>query len=94
MLGGVSEFRRLHDEERDDGECLDVADGYRRPASDAQALHIAESVLGKEVVESVNSMGRRQRDAAIASLKASGLSARQIQRLTGVSLGTISNAGK
>ena len=94
MLGGRDGFVRFHEEGDEGGRCLEIPEPARRAPSDAEALRIADAVLGKGVAREVKSMPRVERDAAIAALKERGLSVRQVQRLTGVSLGVISHAGK
>ena len=93
VFGSKTEFLKFHGEDEDDS-CLEVPDLDRRRLPDEEALHIAEEVLGNGIVGHIKAMPRNERNAALAALKESGLSVRQIQRLTGISLGTISNAGK
>jgi len=93
VFGGKAEFLRFHNIDKGD-ECLDVSDQARKSVSDAKALSIVQEVIGEGSIGAVKTMPRDDRDAAIVVLKEKGLSTRQIQRLTGVSLGVISKAGK
>ena len=94
IFEGPDSFSSFHAEEHDEDHCIDVPPPAGRSLSDADALRRADAVLGEGVAGTVKSMPRSERDAAIAALKREALSVRQIQRLTGVSLGTISKAGK
>ena len=94
VFGGVEAFRKAHEAQDEDSACLDVVSEKRRLLSDVDALRIANEILGVGQVSTLRSISKRDRDMALAQLKEAGLSARQIQRLTGVSLGAISNAGR
>ena len=93
LLGGTEEFESFHVQGTDD-KFIDVE--HPRPAfvTDEEARVIAKGILGGQAAGSMKSMDRAMRDAALVKLKEQGLGVRQIQRITGVSLGTISNAGK
>lgn len=94
MSGGIEGFRLFHMAEHGDEGCLDVESLPRRGLSDADAKRITDALLGEGVSASIKGMDRTARDAALVELKSAGLSVRQIQRLTGISLGTISKAGR
>lgn len=72
----------------------DVDEGRRIRLTDAEARKIASDVLGGVDPATLLQTDRDERDAALAQLKGASLSVRQIQRITGLSLGTISNAGR
>ena len=97
LLGGAEGFRAFHGEADEADEvagaaaCIDVVERGRR-MSDEQALEVALSLFGDAGLGEIKSLSRGQRDAALATLKAHRLTVRQIQRLTGVSLGVISRA--
>ncbi|MBO7673444.1 MAG: transposase [Atopobiaceae bacterium] len=94
-FGGVEQFRSFHAEGHDDERCLDMAELPRRGIGDEEARILADDLLGGEgMAASLGGKGRAERDLGLAALKRAGLSVRQIQRLTGVSLGTISRAGR
>ena len=59
---------------------------------DAAALSMALELFGDVGLGEVKSMPKEKRDEALAKMKECGLTVRQIQRLTGVSLGVISQA--
>ena len=61
-------------------------------ADDDCALETALELFGDSGLGEVKSLPRKERDAALVKLKARGLSIRQVQRLTGVSIGVISRA--
>lgn len=90
MFETLEEFIRFHRDVQKEAHCLDIPEHAPRRVSDNVAKQIAERVLGKEMIGLVKALPRQQRDASILQLKDAGLSLRQIQRLTGVSLGTIS----
>ena len=56
--------------------------------------HTLKVQLSKGAVGAVKSVPRARRDAGIVELRHRGVSARQVQRLTGLSLGVISRAGR
>ncbi len=67
---------------------------HRIRLTDAEARNIAGDVLGGVDPTTLRQTERSEREAALVRLKDAGLSVRQIQRITGLSLGTISNAGR
>lgn len=92
VFGGLRHFRLFHEEEHGDEGCLDVEALPRRGLSDDDAKHIADDLLGEGVCASVKGWERAERNAALVALRGAGLKVRQIQRLTGISLGAISRA--
>ncbi len=94
VFDGVKQFKAFHDAEYGDVRCLDIGDVPRRSINDEAARLAAEELLGKGVIDSLKRADRQTRDRSLVALKESGLSVRQIQRLTGISLGVISNAGR
>lgn len=90
LFGSVDSFVRFH--ESGDGErCLDIA-SKRKTFDDEEALEIAIDLFGDAGLFALKALPKADRDAALAKLKHHGLTTRQIQRLTGVSLGVISKA--
>ena len=73
---------------------FNVDEGCRIRLTDAEARNIAGDVLGGVDPTTLRQTERSEREAALVRLKDAGLSVRQIQRITGLSLGTISNAGR
>lgn len=94
VFGGRDEFVRFHEKDSGDDLCLEVDEHPRVKVADAFALQIADDVLGTGGAGRLKSAPRGRRDAGVRSLRDHGLSVRQIQRLTGLSLGTISRVGK
>lgn len=91
VFGGIAAFKAFHDQNDLDAPCIDVKARTRR-ADDERALQIAFEEFGDGGLGRIKSLPREERDAALALLKARGLTIRQVQRLTGVSLGVISKA--
>ena len=90
-FGGLDEFVAFHNAPFAGEACLDAYPATGRRVSDAEASEIARDVIGGSP-NTCKALDRRARDAALAEMKRRGLSVRQIQRLTGISLGTISKA--
>ena len=95
MLGGVDGFVEFHALPLGNERPIECDE---RPASkrlsDGEALELAQELLGDLTIESLSGLSRAERDEAIRRLRGAGLGVRQIQRLTGISLGAISRAGK
>lgn len=90
-FGGRDGFVAFHEAPFENEVCLDVDRAKRKRVSDAEASSVAREVLGCPP-NLCKALDRRERDAALAEMKGRGLTIRQIQRLTGISLGTISRA--
>ena len=91
VFGGIAAFKAFHDQDDPNAPCIDVSTRLRR-VDDGRALQIALEEFGDGGLGQVKSLPREERDAALARLKTRGLTVRQVQRLTGVSLGVISKA--
>lgn len=89
LFGSTDELVRFHKEIDDSDKCVDVEDAGR-PRSDEAAREIAVQALGKIRPEEVSSLPRPRRNEAIRTLRATRLSLRQIERLTGVSRAVVS----
>lgn len=94
LFGDENSFRSFHEAEEETFRFSDVDEGRRIRLTDAKAREVALDALGGVDPAGLRQAARSERDAALARLKAEGLSVRQIQRLTGLSLGTISSAGR
>ena len=90
-FGSPDEFAAFHRQEDFDAGCIDIA-ARRRRVDDEAALGVALELFGDAGLGEVKALPKKDRDAALARMKESGLTVRQIQRLTGVSLGVISKA--
>lgn len=93
-FGGMHEFVRFHRARGEKEHHLDIREEHRgRPKlTEPEALDVAEEVLGSSRVVSLKAEPKTERDDGIRELREAGLSARQIMRLTGISLGAISRA--
>ena len=89
LSGGAAGFREFSAEE-DEGGCLDVRDSFRLTDRDAQK--IIRERLRMESGTMVQGLDRGARDDALRTLKGSGLSLRQIERLTGINRKVIRSA--
>lgn len=94
LFGNEKNFRSFHEAEEETFRFGDIDEGCRIRLTDTEARRIAIDVLGGVDPATLPLTDRNERDAALVRLKGEGLSVRQIQRITGLSLGTISNAGK
>ena len=91
FFGSREEFARFHAMENElDGFAR--VDGYRPRLSDSDARAIASRLCGEGFADSLPSMPKEERDRALGTLKALGLSIRQIERLTGIGRGSIARA--
>ena len=70
--------------------CCDIGRG-RRLVSDGEATAVARAVLGGVAPNAICGLARDDRNAAIRTLRASGLSVRQVERLTGISRGVVAS---
>ena len=93
-FGNIDEFVRFHQACGEEDHHLDIREEHRsRPKlTESEALDVAEDVLGSSRVVSLKAEAKAARDDGIRMLREAGLSARQIMRLTGISLGAISRA--
>ena len=90
-FGSLDAFLAFHNQENFAASCIDVAP--RRPrVDDDAALEIALGLFGDAGLGELKTLPKEKRDASLARMKEDGLTVRQIQRLTGVSLGVISKA--
>ncbi len=90
IFGGMDQFVSFHTLDGQEDKILDVATS-KTHLDDDRALTIAKSLAGGDL-GNIKGMDPAKRNATIAAFKDAGLGVRQIQRLTGISLGTISKA--
>lgn len=83
---GTEENYREFIEQEEDDVCLDVSSAR---IGDARAKQIIREKLGCESGTAIQSFDHENRDKAIRLLLDSGLSIRQVERLTGISRGVI-----
>ncbi|MDO4182869.1 MAG: transposase [Coriobacteriia bacterium] len=94
-FGSLADFEQFHAQKSRPDECMDI-DADRPEATrmtDDEARKRAEHLLGQVNLGNLAQLPKPERDAAVALLKADGISSRQIQRLTGIGLKLIRNAG-
>ena len=73
-------------------DCHDSCMEYGKRRNDEWAQEVISSELGIESGTVIQTYNRKERNRAIAILKAAGLSIRQIERLTGINRGVIQKA--
>ena len=94
LFANPEEYRRLHASFRDDPGIMDV-DRLRsmtRAMPDKLAIPIAQETLGSVTLADLKGLGKRQRDEYLVRLKEVGLSAKQVERLTGISKSVVQRA--
>lgn len=94
LFDGAEGFKSFHEQQSDFFNFYDVSDTPKTHPSDKDAKRIAIAAMKGADPAQLRSFKRDERDEVLVELKDAGLSVRQIQRLTGLSLGTISNAGR
>ena len=82
------DFFEKYNEEKNEDKCLEIDDLIFR-LSDADAMKEIKKVSGCKTAAEFQVLEKVQRDKYIKKLKDSGLSIRQISRLTGVSKGVV-----
>lgn len=91
LLGGMGAFVEFNDP--DHGRDYLVRLDARGPRlSDAEAEQTAVSCFGAHFADRIALLDKAERDRAIRRLKASGLSIRQIERLTGIGRNIVARA--
>lgn len=91
MLDGVDGFVKFHAQPHDGKEPIECGEHVaRKRFSDEEAIAVARDLLGRLSLESLSGLPKGERDEAVGRLRSAGLGVRQIQRLTGISLGAIS----
>ena len=95
VFGGVEEFVRAHAAESSD-ECLDIPSERRgaRTLSTERAVELANTVLAPMRIglEDIKGLDVAKRNRVLAALKRSGLTVRQVERLTGIGRNTVQRA--
>jgi len=72
---------------KNNDQCLEYDDGKR--LNDTEATELIQSVVGVKIPSEIQSYEKKNRTLVIRKLKDTGLSIRQISRLTGISFGVI-----
>lgn len=91
LFDGLEQFVSFHLIYDESDEILDVMNPRRRMTDD-EALELALDLIGNSGLGAIKALPRDERDVLLRKLKGHGCTVRQIQRLTGVSLGSISKA--
>lgn len=73
-----------------DERCLDFNSDTRK--NDLEAVSIVKSIMREKKLSSLLTLGKKERNMIIRTMKEKGLSLRQIERITGLSFGKIRNA--
>lgn len=92
MLGGIEAFSRFHEDRTPLKSEHSSAGASSTSPTDMAAKSLAESLLGTQRFSTLPSLGKVERDACLAILKESGLSVRQIERITGIGRNIIQRA--
>lgn len=94
ILGSKGQFLVLHESPSTArGHSVMDCESPRRLGSDA-LTEWAESLLGEADFRHLKELPREQRDRKIALLRSSGMSIRQIERITGIGRNIIARAGR
>lgn len=91
LFDGIGGFIAYHE----DGEEVDMVrlGGHGRRLSDADAVQILEERLGTQYSDTLATLPTGDRDRELAVLLDFGLSARQVERLTGIGRNIVNRAG-
>jgi putative transposase len=79
-------WQRFNQAENND-QCLEYDDGTR--LNDTEATELIQSIVGVKIPSEIQRYEKQKRNQLIRKLKKTGLSIRQISRLTGISFGVI-----
>ncbi|MBR2836351.1 MAG: transposase [Coriobacteriales bacterium] len=89
VFGGLQQFIDFHTQSHKGEACIDIENEKLRKYSDSEAIQIIQRISCREDIASIKSCDKETRDAIVLGLKQHGLGSRQIQRLTGISMGLI-----
>jgi putative transposase len=79
-------WQKFNQEENHD-QCLEYDDGTR--LNDTEATELIQSIVGVKIPSEIQRYEKQKRNHVIRKLRGTGLSIRQISRLTGISFGVI-----
>lgn len=91
LFGSADEFARFHEASAADEETF-VVPFFKPRLNDSEAKGAIAAQLGEGYCDKLASMPKPERDAQLRRLKQSGLSVRQIERLTGIGRGIVARA--
>lgn len=86
LLGGRKAFE-LFMTANEENQCLDITD--KKQLSDKKAIDITRKISKVKNIQQIQSFDREQRDLVLRQLKDTGMSIRQIERITGISRGVV-----
>ena len=94
VFGDKQAFASFHAQNDEEAGCLDVdmSRMAKRKAIDARALRKAQRVMAGMKLTDLKTLPKKTRDAHLRDMKRSGLSIRQIERLTGIGRNVVANA--
>ena len=94
VFGGLDAFRDFHSSAGEGARAIEApwAKAGRVVNTDEEALRMAREVLGGVEVYDLKSQPKAERDRLLCRLRESGLSIRQIARITGIGRGIVSRA--
>ena len=91
VLFGLIERKsfELYHQEKADDICLDIDEEPYKRVPDEHVVRIINRITGLERPAMISDLSSERRESAVLSLLKAGISAKQINRLTGLSLGMI-----
>ena len=96
LIGGRNHLETFHRNGNDNVVFMEEGTGAGKPGrkrlSDREVRDIAKSEFGLDNLLELNTLERGRRDTALAHLKGSGATVRQLERLTGISRGVVGRA--
>ena len=96
LIGGRNRLESFHRNRNDSVTFMEESTGAGKPGRkrlpDREVLEIAQRECGLNNLLELSALERSQRDAALAFLKSSGATVRQLERLTGIRRGFIGRA--
>lgn len=96
MLGGAGQLKRFHNQASDSTSFMEDNTGAGLPKrtrqTDEGVRAIIKAAIGQNNVSTLHELSRDERNAVLVSLKSSGATVRQVERLTGISRGIIGRA--
>lgn len=93
IIGSKEQFISLHEAEPDPLSAKVMEYKSRRELGSDELIEYALALLGEDVFRHLKELPKEQRNKAIGMLRKSGMSVRQIERITGIGRGVISRAG-
>ena len=94
MLGGIDAFEKFHQLEHEGKLPIDMpsVSTQAKRLTNEEAYAMAANLIGEDALIALKQTPREERRTAIRLLKDNGIGVRQIQRLAGLPLSSISEA--